>query len=147
MEVEKSTKSAAATNQMRDVLDKTEAAYVTAVPFLIWWIITKKSQRTICLIAFFSTWLAWIVLLFWLRHVTWAGMIIFSGIRIFSVFAGGCVAALGRLWIMIEWIKNFLFSGIPLVTPNAKLVGTTCITSSFYQDSVPYKLSFISHLR
>ena len=59
--------------------DFAEAAYIAFVPLLLWFY-TKPTWRIFWLVAIGTAWVSWFVILIWLRHVTWFGTIILSGI-------------------------------------------------------------------
>ena len=124
-----------------------EAAYVFALPVLLSSLFARPT-RLESPILFLGGWLAWLVLVFWLRNVTnhiegamgrvlgWAALIGLSGIM--AVFwwvwfriavwvmrlAGqralaarlAALVGLASLWVVIEWIREHLFTGFPWLT-------------------------------
>ena len=113
-------------------LDGAEAAYLFAVPLLVW-IFFRPRLKTFFFTSLASSFVAWVILLSWLRHVTWEG-------TVFLAFILGCVLALwfltawwavprlversfpvrllgvlglAGLWVLLEWIRSFAFSGFP----------------------------------
>lgn len=109
-----------------------EAAFVFLVPFAIW-LRFRPSYRFVFGISTLLAWVSWLVIIFWLRHVTWGGMLALSlvmGLH-FSVWAVG-VAWLSRhcsggsvwsgvplaigaasLWVVVEHLRGVIFSGFP----------------------------------
>ena len=112
--------------------DFAEAAYIAFVPLLLW-LYTKPTKRVFWFVAIGSAWVSWFVILIWLRHVTWLGTIILSGILavIFAVwlfFARSILpqlatrnsflrilgfAGIAGAWVVIEWSRTWLFWGFP----------------------------------
>jgi apolipoprotein N-acyltransferase len=109
-----------------------EAAYIFAVPALLW-ARRRPSWRLFLGVMFPACFAAWLVLLFWLRHVTWFGMV---GLSAFVAayplvwfaavrwalprwskldLATRLVAALGLagLWVVLEFVRMHLFTGFP----------------------------------
>lgn len=115
------------------LLDGAEAAYLFAVPFLIW-AFSRPRLNVFLLTALASSFLAWFILLIWLRHVTWGGtafLAFYLGIiaslwflaagwvvprlveRSFAVRLLG-ILGLAGLWVLLEWVRSFFpFSGFP----------------------------------
>ncbi len=109
-----------------------ELAYVALIPCLL--CISRGVPRKPFLItAFVASWLAWIVVLIWLRHVTFFGTIALSGILALFFLAWCTVAhavlpklagtaffnrllaflGLAGVWVFLEWLRTFLLSGFP----------------------------------
>ena len=107
-----------------------EAAYIFAVPFVLWafWKPTLKRYLITAGLAGFT---AWVILLFWLRHVTVLGVIALSAYLtlyivswLFAVWwavprlegrgIGARLSALLGLagwWVLLEYLRGFLFTG------------------------------------
>jgi len=112
--------------------DVSEAAFVLFIPLLIWFRF-KPSYRSVALTSLGIGWVVWIVLIFWLRHVSWLGMLLLSGVvavhfsswalgaawltrRIGSIGGKwGVVYGLGLAswWVALEWVRTWIFSGFP----------------------------------
>ncbi len=109
-----------------------EAAYLFAVPLLCWFFF-RPSWKTVLTAAFISGYAAWLFLISWLRHVTWAGTL-FLAFYISLYWLGWMAAAralvprmaewparkrlwghlgLAGWWVVLEWLRSFLFSGFP----------------------------------
>ncbi|MDQ8205702.1 apolipoprotein N-acyltransferase [Pelagicoccus sp. SDUM812003] len=143
-----------------------EAAFVFLVPFVIW-LKFQPSNRQVFLVTTLVGWGAWIVIIFWLRHVTWAGMIGLSlvmGLH-FSLWALG-VAWLSRrsfgagmwrgvplavgaaaLWVVVEHVRGFIFTGFPWLPLAASQVEEPMMlqgASFFGSWSVSFALVFMN---
>ncbi len=110
-----------------------EAAYVFAVPLLVWLLVARPQGWTLLWVVEGVSILGWLGLLVWLRHVTVFGWIALSvvlaqfiagwfclarwslprvmmrgvGVRLMGVFA------LAGVWCLFEWVRGWLFSGFP----------------------------------
>ena len=75
-----------------------ESAYVAFVPLLLW-LYSCPSRRTFWAVAIATGWIAWLVILIWLRHVTWFGTIALSGLLgvIFAFWLALAARSLRRL--------------------------------------------------
>jgi len=109
-----------------------EAAYIAFVPLLLW-LYTKPSGKAFWLLSFAVGWGSWFAILIWLRHVTWIGTILLSGLLaglfvLWVVFARILIpkladrsfparaigfAGLAGFWVLIEWLRTWLFWGFP----------------------------------
>ena len=112
--------------------DFAEAAYIAFVPLLLW-LYTKPTQRVFWLVAIGAAWVSWFVILIWLRHVTWFGTIVLSGIlavisAAWLFFAKWILPQLvarnilirtlvftgiAGAWVVLEWSRTWLFWGFP----------------------------------
>ena len=109
-----------------------ESAYVAFVPLLLW-LYSCPSRRTFWPVAIAVGWIAWLVILIWLRHVTWFGTIALSGLLgvIFALWLALAARSLPRLakrgflsrvvvlaglagaWVVLEWSRTWLLWGFP----------------------------------
>lgn len=109
-----------------------EAAYIAFVPLLLW-LYTKPLGKSFWLVALGTGWISWFTILIWLRHVTWVGSILLSGVLaglfVLWVFFGRFLmpklaersfpsrvigfAGLAGLWVVIEWLRTWLLWGFP----------------------------------
>lgn len=120
-----------------------EAAYLFAVPLLLWAGQAGVGPRRVFLTSWLAGTLAWIALLVWLRHaggfagvgaqvaVFFGGLVLSAVLALFfalwmlvaKVFflrgqmqaARRFLAALGLagLWVVLEWLRSWVFSGFP----------------------------------
>lgn len=113
--------------------DIAELAYLLPVPILLWLFYQHPSPRIFLAAAGGAFWLSWLVLIFWLRHVTWLGW--FGLASVVSLFPaawamlvygwvprfkdrGFPVRLLGILsvcsaWVILEFIRTFFLTGFP----------------------------------
>lgn len=109
-----------------------EAAYIAFVPLLLWLYI-KPTGKTFWLVSLGVGWGSWFAILIWLRHVTWIGTILLSGLLallfvLWMCFARFLMPKLGErsfvlrvlgfaglagFWVLIEWTRTWLFWGFP----------------------------------
>jgi apolipoprotein N-acyltransferase len=121
-----------------------EFAYAFAAP-AIFWAYTRPSLKLYAGAIFAAQAVAWFVLLFWLRHVTWAGPIllgpfigIWVGVWYLAVWwampriVGRPVPVrlavqlgLAALWVLIEWTRTWFLGGFPWLPLAASQVNLT----------------------
>lgn len=112
--------------------DFAEAAYIAFVPVLLW-LQTRPGRGMIWAIGLGIGWASWFAILVWLRHVTWFGTIILSGLLglIFTIWLIAAAKLLPRLlhsnlalrmigfcglaglWVVFEWSRTWLLWGFP----------------------------------
>ena len=112
-----------------------EAAYVFAVPILLW--LWRGAPLRVALTTIVtSQFIVWLVLIVWLRHVTYPGYVLvcavlglyssiwyiaawrwLPGIRDVA-WRGRIVVLFGLagLWVVLEWGRTFVLSGFPWLT-------------------------------
>ena len=112
--------------------DAPEAGFVILIPMLIWFRF-EPSLKQVAWTGFGVGWISWFVLIFWLRHVTWLGLLALSAI-VAAHFALWCVGSawlsrrllkgdpwmgapfaigVAALWVVIEHIRGWIFTGFP----------------------------------
>jgi len=109
-----------------------EFAYIALVPALFWAYL-RPGWRLYLGTVFAAQTTAWFGLLFWLHHVTWAGLVLvalflgaltsvwFTAVRwALPQLPGRAiplrllgVVALAAAWVVQEWVRGWLFSGFP----------------------------------
>ncbi len=112
-----------------------EAAYVFAVPVLVWLARGVPFRQAMAGLIPAHV-VAWLVLIFWLRHVTWPGYVFLSMVlglyATLWYLAAWCVLprlregdwrrrmagllGLAGLWVVFEWVRSFFLSGFPWLT-------------------------------
>ncbi len=112
--------------------DVPEAAYVFAVPAILW-AYRRPSWKLYLGIVLGSQVLAWSIILFWLHHATWPGYVLLAPIT--GLWVGSwfvlvrwtmprilglptinrlfAVAALSAAWVLIEWTRTWFLTGFP----------------------------------
>lgn len=109
-----------------------EAGYAFAVP-AIFWAYRRPSWKLYATVVLGACAVAWTVILSWLHHVSWLGLLLLGplvGLWVGSWFLAvrwtmprllgrpslsriTLVFALAALWVLNEWLRTWLFSGFP----------------------------------
>ena len=113
--------------------DLAEFGYLLPIPAALWLFYESPSRKQFMVFVGGAFWLSWLVLLVWLRHVTWIGWIgLATVVALFPVAWGYLtywllprfkdrgsfmrilgISALSGVWVVLEFIRTFLFSGFP----------------------------------
>ncbi len=113
--------------------DIAELAYLLPVPALLWLFYKNPSRKIFLRAVGGAFWLSWLVLIFWLRHVTWLGWVGLASIvslfpigwalivfwlvpqfkdRGFSLRLLG-TTSLCSVWVMLEFVRTIFLTGFP----------------------------------
>ncbi len=96
--------------------DFPEAGFVLLIPFLLW-LRMEPSFKSVAWTGLAAGWVAWFVLIFWLRHVTWLGLVLLSGV----VAAHFMLWALGTAWLSRRLMGRGVWMGLPFAIGTAAL--------------------------
>ena len=81
--------------------DFPEAGFVVLIPFLIWFRMGPTFKQ-VAWTGLLTGWVAWFILIFWLRHVTWVGLVLLSGV-VGLHFMFWCV---GTFWLALQYLMT-----------------------------------------
>lgn len=113
--------------------DVAELAYLVPIPAFLWLFYQQPSRRLFARVMGGAFWLSWLVLIIWLRHVTWIGWFLLASILtvfpwLWSLFVWWSLPkfkdsnalmrligmlAVGSVWAVLEFVRTFIFSGFP----------------------------------
>lgn len=112
-----------------------EAAYGFLVPFTLF-AAAQPNRQSYLKTAFWTSWALWVCLIYWLWHITWAGILVVLAVgclaglfyfawfvalrwvvervweRPFALRAVGFLGLAG-FWVILEWTRTFFLSGLP----------------------------------
>ncbi len=126
-----------------------EAAFVFLVPFVVW-LSFGPSIRSVFLTSLGIGWGSWIVMIFWLHHVTWVGLFLLAGVMglHFALWALGAAwisrraagegmwrgvmpsVGAAALWVVVEHLRTHIFSGFPWLPLSASQVNEPIVLQS-----------------
>ncbi len=113
--------------------DMGECAYILFVPLLIW-LKMKPTYRAVIWVGLGSSFLSWISILVFLRHVTYIGTFLLAFFLSLYFIIWLCYTrwllpkisqkhfvfrflgftAIAGLWVILEWLRSFLLYGMPM---------------------------------
>ena len=113
--------------------DVPELAYLIPIPAFIWLFYQQPSRKQFTRVIGGAFWLSWLVLIIWLRHVTWVGWFFLATILAVFPFlwslgvwwsvpkfkdGSAFMRLLGMLavcsaWTLLEYVRTWIFSGFP----------------------------------
>jgi len=109
-----------------------EFAYCFVVPFLVWGY-NCSNKKVLCWSAFTAGWLGWLLTIFYLRHVWFglpfvaaaygglylggwlfvAALVVKNAVKKSTLLRLVILLGLSGFWVVLEWIRGWLFSGYP----------------------------------
>ena len=109
-----------------------EVAFIFAIP-VITWALWRPKLLPFAITAVASGFVSWLILIWWLRHVTWVGMTLLSFVTgmFWAAWALAAwwvvprivgrpyylrimgLAGLAGVWVLLEWSRTFFLSGFP----------------------------------
>lgn len=113
--------------------DIPELAYLVPVPAFLWLFYQQPSRKQLTRVVGAAFWLSWLVLIIWLRHVTWVGwfflstiLALFPWVWAMAVWwavprfkdGSAFMRILGMLgvcsvWSLLEFVRSIFLSGFP----------------------------------
>ncbi len=96
--------------------DFPEAGFVVLIPFLIWFRMGPTFKQ-VAWTGLLTGWVAWFILIFWLRHVTWMGLTLLSGV----VGLHFMLWCLGTFWLSKRLLGKGLWMGLPFAIGTSAL--------------------------
>ncbi len=116
--------------------DIAELAYFIPVAAVLWLFYQAPSRKLFMWSVGAGFWLSWVVLISWLRHVTWIGWIGLSSIITLFPLAWAMmvwwfvprfkdrglgmrllgIGAVCSVWVLVEFVRTFFFTGFPWLT-------------------------------
>lgn len=126
-----------------------EAGFVFLVPLVVW-VSFGPTLRSVFWTSFSIGWVSWIVMIFWLHHVTWVGMVMLAGVMgLFFALWGMGVGLLAKrsrgkglwtglplaigaaaLWVVFEHIRTHFLTGFPWLPLSASQVSEPIMLQS-----------------